>query len=149
MTKLATNITAFEEGFSATPYYCSEGYPTVGYGKKIGRKDEPLPCFILPEPVALKWLELDILDLEKALESDMEPIKNANRRAIIISMAYQLGVNGCRNFKKMWSAINEGDWSKAADEMLDSRWCDQTPLRCYYHAEVMKTGELPTTRYNF
>lgn len=43
-----------EEGFRAKPYLCSEGYPTIGYGEKIGDKYEALPNIETTEPEAYK-----------------------------------------------------------------------------------------------
>ena len=31
------NILAFEEGFSDVPYWCSEGFVTIGFGTKLHR----------------------------------------------------------------------------------------------------------------
>jgi len=36
--QIAAGMLAKEEGFRAKPYYCSENYPTIGYGEKIGDK---------------------------------------------------------------------------------------------------------------
>lgn len=65
---------------------------------------------------------------------------NEDRQSIIISMAYQMGIKGVLGFGNMWSAIRKGDWDKAADEALDSRWARQTPARAHRHATVMQAG---------
>ena len=41
-------------------------------------------------------------------------------------MVFQMGRPRVSKFKKTLKAINEGDFTTAADEMLDSRWADQT-----------------------
>ena len=67
---------------------------------------------------------------------------NLERKVILISMYFQLGLTGISNFRKMWAAINAGDFATAAAEMLDSRWAKQTPRRAYRQAEVMRSGTL-------
>jgi lysozyme len=44
-------------------------------------------------------------------------------------------------FKKMWDAIIEEAWDRAADEMLDSRWADQVGMRARTLSDMMRTGE--------
>jgi len=61
-----------------------------------------------------------------------------NRQAILISMVFQLGKTGADKFKGMKAAIAKGDYSKAADEMLDSRWAKQTPERAQRAALMMR-----------
>ena len=41
--ELAFKIIFFEEGFRAKPYYCSENFPTIGIGRRIGDKFGALP----------------------------------------------------------------------------------------------------------
>ena len=52
----------FEEGFSEVPYYCSEGYPTIGIGKRIGPKGAPLSQyqFTVSKSVATVWMSEDV-----------------------------------------------------------------------------------------
>ena len=47
----------------------------------------------------------------------------------LIEMAYQLGVEGVLQFKKMLKAIEERDWCTAYQEGLNSRWYKETPNR--------------------
>ncbi len=75
-----------------------------------------------------------------------EPIKralancNEARTDVLLSMAYQLGVDGVSQFKNMLNAIAEENFAEAANAMLTSLWARQTPGRARRHAEVMRTG---------
>ena len=80
------------------------------------------------------------------MEKALEPVKMAGRRAVLLSMAYQMGVDGLMKFKNMWAAINRQDWDDAADQMLDSKWARQTPERAGRHARIMR-GENPAEIY--
>jgi lysozyme len=42
------------------------------------------------------------------------------------------------NFTKMWAALREGDFDKAADEAIDSKWAEQTPGRAYEVSEMIR-----------
>lgn len=66
---------------------------------------------------------------------------NPARQDILISMAYQMGVDGLSLFKGTLASIAAGDFNAAANGMLDSLWARQTPSRARRHAEVMRTGD--------
>lgn len=136
---LTRQIIELEEGWRSEPYYCSEGFPTIGYGFKLSDRNAPLPKFVLPKAAGGAWLQSFIDAIRSQLSEELSWMNEA-RQSIIISMAYQMGVKGVLSFGNMWSAIRKGDWDKAADEMLGSRWARQTPARAYRHATVMQTG---------
>lgn len=65
------------------------------------------------------------------------------RKAVLVSMAYQMGVGGVKGFVKMVAAIERGDFLDASAEMLDSHWAkDQTPERADRAAKIMFTGDV-------
>lgn len=140
------SILKFEEGYRARPYHCSEGYPTVGIGKRIGPKgaDLSLYGFTVPESVADAWLRHEIIDIAGDIENCFDWVFNLNaaRQAVVISMCYQLGFNGFCKFRNTIKHIKEGNFDAAADEMLDSRWARQTPARAKRHAKLMKYGDI-------
>ncbi len=138
---LIVDILKKEEGFRAAPYYCSLGYPTVGYGFKIGNNSDPLPKFFLPKPVAEVWLQYEVQEVEAALAGFTIGL-NEVRQAVLTSMCYQMGIKGLFGFKNMWKALTVQDFKLAAKEMLDSKWAKQTPARAKRHAEMMETGIL-------
>jgi len=48
---------------------------------------------------------------------------------VIANMCFNLGYPRLSKFKGMKSGIDDRDWHRAADEMVDSRWHDQVPNR--------------------
>lgn len=151
---LVAKILEFEEGFRERPYLCSEGYVTVGYGFKLhtdqGLDPEKFLVRVSRE-TATEWLNSELGNIQDALmRSHVGGVDGIyhqlrafpNRRAIILSMAYQMGVQGTLNFHGMWAAIALNNWEDAAKEMLDSKWARQTPERAERHATVMRTGIL-------
>ena len=121
------------EGFVEHVYDDSLGIPTIGYG------------------FAIKDLVLDEDIAEDILIRKLERLKrNANSRfrwledmpvvvqEVILNMCYQLGVTGVSKFRKAISALQEGDWDEAANEMLDSLWARQTPNRATELSDIVR-----------
>lgn len=138
----------FEEGWRDRPYLCSEGYPSCGFGFKIGPKGAPISQyqFTLPMEAGSAWLEsiLTKTRIDMMRRPRIASAMNAcdvPRQAVLISMAYQMGVDGLDAFKNTLHSIASGYWVLAAGEMLDSKWAKQTPDRAKRHAEQMRTGE--------
>jgi len=50
-------------------------------------------------------------------------------KEVLIEMVFQLGVGGVSKFKKFLANLSTKTYHLAADEMLDSRWAKQTPMR--------------------
>ena len=44
-------------------------------------------------------------------------------------MAFNLGINRLKKFKKFLAALQESDFETAAKEMIDSRWAEQVGPR--------------------
>lgn len=154
-----------EEGWRERPYLCSEGYPTVGYGFKLGPKiigpDKEERCrmlydFELPRTAGDVWLaELVAARIEQmkshpriglayvVCASPGEEI--TARQAVLISMAFQMGVDGLAAFRQTLLCIQSHDWFQAETQMLKSRWANQTPERARRHARQIRTGQWDQT----
>ena len=138
-------IIAFEEGFMPNPYLCSEGFVTIGLGTKLhkskGMNPEDFPIRVTRR-IAEEWLstEVDIKHrkLTKSRWENSYGDLGDDRRAIILSMAYQMGTAGILNFRRMWFYLSQKSYNVAAEEMLDSKWARQTPKRAERHARVMR-----------
>lgn len=145
MNTTAEKIIKLEENYRARPYYCTAGVPTIGYGKVIGKKGEPLPNITANRTEEDLFIREKIRELSYALMSRYSVAWNKcnqARQAILISMAYQLGLTGVSQFQKMWMALSNGDFSLAAKEMLNSKWAKQTPNRAKRHAEQIERGDV-------
>jgi hypothetical protein len=56
-------------------------------------------------------------------------------------MCFQLGVNGVSKFHNMFEALKIPDYIKASEEMLDSKWHEQTPARAKSLSYVMRSSD--------
>ena len=123
------------EGYSKLPYKCPTGHLTIGYGHNLENG--------ISEKVALFILQEDLSRAERAVK-DAFPwwwkLDDA-RQFVLVDMAFNMGQAGLKGFKKMLAAIESGDFDKAAEEMLDSKYGRQVVHRARLNAEIMKTGE--------
>lgn len=146
MTKIL-DILNYEEGFRSSPYIDTEGYPTIGTGFKIGPKGAKISnyTFTVSKPVSDVWLsemvtkKLSNMRQNPTIGSALSACNDA-RKDVLYSMAYQMGVAGLAAFKNTLAKISSGDFSGAADGMMQSLWAKQTPNRANRHAQVMREG---------
>ena len=118
-----------EEGFKGTVYKCTEGFDTIGYGTRLP----------LTEKEAELLLEHRLNIMRSSLSSYLYNL-DIDRKAwdILYNMGYQMGVSGVLKFKNMIKALQDKDYNKAGDEMLDSLWAKQTPARAKRLSKAMK-----------
>lgn len=116
-----------DEGWRPHAYQDHLGYWTIGYGFLVDARRGGG----LPQHVADKWLhsiisrKMDELDTRIPWwRQQPEEVQRA-----LANMAYQLGVNGLLNFRRMLAALERGDRDEAARQALDSKWAQQTPSR--------------------
>lgn len=130
-------LVAQHEGLRLKPYKDSLGVLTIGYGRNL-------------DDVGLRRNEAEIMlgnDLRAARVSaqryrwfaDLSDV----RQAVIVDMHFQLGRAGFAAFTNTRAAIAAGDWRTAADEMIASRWHEQTPTRCDRLARMMAEDRWP------
>ena len=81
-------------------------------------------------------VERELLDAHPCMER-----LNDVRIRVLLDMAFNLGVPRLRKFKNMWAGIHEGNYIRAGDEMMDSRWANQVGARAVRLCKMMKEGE--------
>jgi lysozyme len=128
-----------EEGAESCAYQDSLGYWTIGVGRLIdSRKGGGLSSdeidFLLENDIKTKTREV-------LLALPWVPRLSEPRQAVLIGMAFQMGIGGLLKFKRMLGSIEDGQYVEAAEEMVKSRWAMQTPKRAYRMAQQMETGE--------
>lgn len=145
--KTSTQLTALEEGFRDKPYYCILGFPTIGFGKRIGPQgaDLNLYQFKVSRELAMYWIVEDLDIIEQQLLNAFPWFEDLNqvRKDIIMSMCYQLGFSGFCKFKQTIKCIAAGNYRDASAEMLNSLWASekQTPARAMRHSAAFRCGD--------
>jgi lysozyme len=64
----------------------------------------------------------------------------APRQAVLLNMAFNLGVGGLLGFKRALGAMRIEDYARAGTEMLDSTWARQVKGRAAELARQMMLG---------
>lgn len=127
-----------DEGIIEHAYQDSEGFWSIGVGRLI---DKRRGGGLRPDEIELMFMN-DLDDAERDART-LFPSFDAlteNRRAVLINFCFNLGRERAGTFHKFRAALAAGDFSKAADEMLDSRWAQQTGARAMRLAKQMREG---------
>ena len=128
------------EGFLSKVYLDILGKATIGYGHLLTEEDDFVEGVIYDKDILEALFEKDF---NKAVHGAEELLKGYDialvAKEVIIEMVFQLGKTGVSKFKKMFEALKEHDYSRAAAEMLNSAWYRQTPSRCEELSNIMKS----------
>lgn len=123
-----------DEGFRGHMYRDEYGNETIGYGVNLRTTE-------IPPPVAQMWMQSIVADLRGGLPqwtADLDPV----RRAVLIDMAYNLGIMGVMEFKNFLAFVKAGDWANASAALLDSKAARiDAPERYARLAKMVETGE--------
>jgi len=123
------------EGLRLKPYRDSVGKWTIGYGRNLDDRgiSEDEAGFMLDNDIDQVVAELERMPLYLSLDSI--------RQVVLANMAFNMGVPTLLEFRRMLGALARGEWNRAADEMLDSKWARQVGYRAVELSELMRTGE--------
>lgn len=123
------------EGTRLRPYVCTAGKITIGIGRNLTDNG-------ISRNEAEYLLDNDIRRHYEMLVARFPVVSTLNdvRREVLVNMALNLGIAGVAKFVKMWAAIEQGDFGRAAQEMMDSRWSGQVGDRAVELAGRMKRG---------
>ena len=140
--KNLVEILTVNEGLRLTPYRCTAGKLTIGYGHTGPSVEE-----------SLKWTQ------EQADHVLLNDARNAaadldwhlpwwrrlsdTRQEALADMAFNLGIKRLQGFQKMLEALRRGQWADAAKECLDSRYARQVGNRAKRNAFVFEHGRWP------
>lgn len=132
-----------DEGLRLTAYLDTVGVWTVGYGHA-----HVAPGTVWTQEKAEAQLIEDVREhnakLAEALPwiNDLDPV----RRRVLQNMAFNLGIgkpgagNGLLGFRNTLEFIRTGQYDRAADGMLASKWAKQVKGRAQRLATQMRTG---------
>lgn len=124
-----------DEGIRLKAYYDTMGKITVGVGRNLTDKG-------LSQDEALYLLDNDIREAQNGVLTVLPWTVGLDepRMAVLINMAFNLGLRGLLSFRKTLEAIAKADYDDAAKHMLDSDWAEQVGKRATRLAEQMRSG---------
>ena len=119
-----------DEGVKYEIYKDHLGYPTFVIGHLITENDpehgEPDGTEISEERVN-EVFETDVAKFvseSKILFPDLDDLPDVAQQ-VIVNMAFNMGRPRLSKFKNFIAGVNDRDWTRAAEEMMDSRWATQ------------------------
>ena len=119
-----------DEGVKYEIYKDHLGYPTFGIGHLITENDpehgEPDGKEISEDRVN-EVFAADVAKFvseSKILFPDLDELPDVAQQ-VIVNMAFNMGRPRLSKFKNFIAGVNDRDWTRAAEEMMDSRWATQ------------------------
>lgn len=128
-----------DEGMRLYAYMDSRGYWTIGVGRLIDQRAGGR----ITHAEAEMFLQNDIKSCEEDLDRRLTWWRKLSepRQRVLLNMCFNLGIQGLLGFKRTLTAIRAGEYDKAAEYMLESRWAQQVGKRAHRLAEQMRTGK--------
>jgi len=139
------------EGLRLKPYRCTAGKLTIGIGRNLDDRG-------ISQTEAYVLMENDIQNCEKQLVDEIPEIYNSLdevRKSVLLNMCISipqsrfaslrepcyLGIGGLLGFKNTLAFVGAGDWERAANGMLASKWAKQVGMRAIELSEMMRKGK--------
>ena len=132
-----------DEGVRYHVYLDHLGYPTFGIGHLITASD--------PEYDSPLGTRVDVSRVAEAFEQDVQTVLSEctvlypdfddlpeEVQQIIANMMFNLGRPRLSKFRGMKAGVDDQNWQRAADEMVDSRWYRQVGARAERLVERMR-----------
>lgn len=113
-----------------------KGHPTIGYGRAldVGGLSMAEALFLLHSGEADMWAQVTAA-LPWALTLDDV------RQAALLSMTYNLGVQGLLGFPKTLACMQKADWAGTVANLKQSKWWNQVGQRAQRIANMFLTGQ--------
>jgi len=123
-----------EEGLAITERSDSVGH-VIGYGRNT-----------LTRGVSKDEAEYLLANDERACASDCETLPffralSIPRQGVVMSLCYELGLHGMLGFRKMHGHLLDGEWERAADELLASDYARNTETAGRAHRLAIQLRE--------
>lgn len=131
-------LITLHEGFRSKVYKCPADKWTVGIGRNLEDLGitEAEAHFLLANDIKRVRAELD-----RALPwwTTLSPV----RSAVLVDMAFNMGIKRLLGFKKMLAALEARDYPETAKQMGDSKWFHDVGKRADRLITMMLTNEWP------
>lgn len=122
------------EGMVLKPYHCKQNYLTIGVGRNLESNG-------ITEEEALYLLENDLNQTIAKLDKQWEIWRTfpAKAQQVCIDLVFNMGINTFMSFRKTRAFMELGEWEKAGDELLNSKYAEQVGRRAIFNSEELKS----------
>jgi len=123
------------EGYRQYIYKDIKGHDSIGIGRNLDANG-------ISRAEALYLLNNDINNADEELSKNISFYNDLDdvRKIVLINMCFNMGIGDLMQFKVMLTALGEGNYAQAADEMMKSEWSNQVLTRAATLAHMMDTG---------
>lgn len=132
---LATIRCKLAEGFRSRAYRDTVGHLTIGYGFNVDAGISEYAASALLE-AQLSEGEVDLQEYQWYAGADDV------RRSVLLELAFNMGIGGLLGFRTMLQAVDDQNWSAAADALQNSKWFHQVGSRGPVLVRLMREGGL-------
>lgn len=140
----------FHEGLRLKPYRCTLGKLTIGIGRCIDTNPFTTEELIaigdwkhgITKAMAYMLCQNDINRCIKELKKEIPFFANLDkeRQYALIDLCFNMGIDGLKKFKKMLEALGTGNYCRASDELLNSKYANQVGKRAQRIALLIREG---------
>lgn len=123
------------EGLRLKPYVDTAGKITIGVGRNLS--DNGITVESAGSLLTLDIAIAIVIVRQFTWFDDLDRV----RAKVLIDMAFNLGGPKLKTFKNFLAAMARKDYNAAADEMLNSVWATQVPVRANRLAKMIRTGK--------
>ena len=122
------------EGLVLKSYVCPTGYTSVGVGRNLETNG-------ITEEEAMYLLNNDISTVIKKLDKHWIAWRKLPIKAqyVCIDLVFNMGVNSFMSFRRTRCYMELGEWEKAGDELLNSKYAEQVGRRALFNSEQLKS----------
>jgi GH24 family phage-related lysozyme (muramidase) len=138
--RLHQEIIDHEGGIILKPYKDHLGHWTIGAGHLVKDREKHEFRDGINYETGLKLFLIDYMIAKRDMQTFLKPCGDmpAIVQEVCLEAVFQLGLPNFQNFVKFKKALSDENWSKAIEEMRDSRWYKQTPNRVEALIKKMK-----------
>ena len=138
MSTPLTDLLIKHEGLRLKPYTDTVGKLTIGVGHNLTDNG-------ITEDEALFLLTNDLDRCRCQLNQDLPWWRDLNeaRQAVVLSLCFNMGIRTLQGFVNTLGFMRNGQYDKAADNLLKSKWAEQVGQRAVELAAMMRTGKWP------
>lgn len=123
------------EGLRLKPYRDTAGKLTIGIGRNLEDRG-----ITEAEARYLCLNDIGVVEVDLTRNFPRWLHLSERRQMALADMCFNLGWPRLSQFKRMFAAIEAGDFDAAAAEMLDSLWAKQVGRRAETLARMMREG---------
>lgn len=127
-----------DEGVRLKPYRDTVGKLTIGVGRNLDDKG-----ISLSEANIL--LVDDIEEVTAGLDAELPWWRDLDgvRQRVLVNMCFNVGIQKLLTFRNTLAATKAGDYLRASQQMLESKWATQVGPRATRLAAMMRDGVVP------